>query len=256
MVEISAVPALSDNYVWLIHGRDNARVAIVDPGEAKPVIAALEEQGLEPAAILVTHRHWDHVNGIKGLLKRYDLPVYGPGDEPVPERTQALGDGDRVTLDELGLSFDVIAIPGHTLGHIAYAGHGLLFAGDTLFSGGCGRMFEGHPEQMLASLDRLAALPDDTRLYCGHEYTLKNLSFCRAVEPDNPAIDEFVERARQRLDDGRPSLPTTLAEEKRFNVFLRCREANVARAVSEHQGRATEAPAEVFAGLRAWKDTF
>lgn len=256
MIEITPVPALSDNYVWLIHGDDRQRVAIVDPGEAGPVEAALDEHGLTPEAILVTHRHWDHVNGIEALLRRHDIPVYGPAEEPVPSRTRGLRGGDTLELDGLGLRFEVLGIPGHTLGHIAYYGHGAVFAGDTLFSGGCGRMFEGEPEQMLASLDRLAALPGATRLYCGHEYTLRNLVFCEAVEPDNPATPDFVARARQRLDEGRPSLPTTLDEESRFNVFLRAREPGVRRRAEEHAGRDCPTPAAVFAALRAWKDRF
>jgi len=256
MLKVTPVSALSDNYVWLIHGDNPQRVAIVDPGEAAPVRAALREQGLSPEAILVTHRHWDHVNGIEALLADFNIPVYGPADEPVPCRSQGLRDGDEITLDGLGLTFQVLGIPGHTLGHIAYHGHGLLLSGDTLFAGGCGRMFEGEPGQMLASLDKLAALPEDTRLYCGHEYTLKNLAFCEAVEPDNASIAEFRERAEARLARNEPSLPTTLGEEKQYNAFLRCREAAVQNSAGHRAGQTLDRPEAVFATLRQWKDQF
>ncbi len=256
MLEVTPVPALNDNYVWLVHGQDRSRVAIVDPGEAEPVREALRSHGLQPEAILVTHRHWDHVNGIKGLLGDFDIPVYGPADEPVPARTHPLWDGDAVSLPSLGLHFDVLAIPGHTLGHIAFHGHGILLSGDTLFSGGCGRVFEGSMTQMLESLDRLAALPGDSRLYCGHEYTLKNLAFCQAVEPENPYIADFQRRANERLDQGQPSLPTTLKEECRFNVFLRCREASVRESAENRAGRELNDAESVFSIIRDWKDQF
>lgn len=256
MLEVTPVPALNDNYVWLVHGQDRSRVAIVDPGEAAPVREVLHSHGLQPEAILVTHRHWDHVNGIQALLKDYDIPVYGPADEPVPERRNELRDGDRVSLPGLGLEFQVMAIPGHTLGHIAYHGHGILLSGDTLFSGGCGRVFEGSPGQMLASLDRLAGLPDDSQLYCGHEYTLKNLAFCQAVEPENPYIADFQQRAQERLDQGRPSLPTTLEEERRFNVFLRCRETAVRESAERRAGHELNNAESVFSVIRDWKDQF
>ena len=256
MPEVSVVPVLRDNFVWLLHGEQPDRVAVVDPGEAAPVREALTTRGLTPEAILVTHRHWDHVNGIEALLEHWPVPVYGPRDEPVPARSHALADGDRVELPGLGLEFDVLAIPGHTLGHIAYHGHGLLLSGDTLFAGGCGRMFEGTAPQMLASLDRLANLPAETELYCGHEYTLKNLDFCHAVEPDNEAIAQVRERAEARLADGLPSLPTSLAMERDYNVFLRCREASVRESARRRAGRELNSPEDVFSVIRDWKDGF
>jgi len=256
MLEVTPVPTLNDNYVWLLHGEQPEHVAIVDPGEAGPVREALQARNLTPKAILVTHRHWDHVNGIEALLEDFDVPVYGPADEPVPARSRGLRDGDRLELPDLGLSFHIHGIPGHTLGHIAYSGHGLLLSGDTLFSGGCGRMFEGEPQQMLASLDKLAALPGDTRLYCGHEYTLKNLDFCEAVEPQNPYIGQMRTRAKARLAAAQPTLPTTLAEENQFNVFLRCREPSVQKAAIQRAGHELNTAHEVFAVIRAWKDQF
>ncbi len=256
MLRITPVPALRDNYVWLLHGSDPQRVAIVDPGEAAPVEKALADHDLTPEAILVTHRHWDHVNGIRDLLSQYEIPVYGPADEPVPARTRGLGEGERLNLDSLGLSFDILSIPGHTLGHIAFHGHGVLLSGDTLFSGGCGRVFEGTPGQMLASLERLAALPADTRIYCGHEYTLKNLEFCAAVEPDNTTIAEHRTWAEERIQAGEPTLPSRLGEELQFNVFLRCRQDSVRHNAEAHAGKSLDDPAEVFAAIRAWKDRF
>jgi hydroxyacylglutathione hydrolase len=257
MVEIRPLRAFHDNYIWLIHGPEDARrVAIVDPGDAAPVEAALAERGLELAAILVTHHHGDHTGGIRALLERFDVPVYGPAEEPIPGRTHALQGGDRLDLPALGLSFEVIDVPGHTAGHIAYYGHGALFCGDTLFSGGCGRLFEGTPSQMTASLDRLAALPDSTRIYCAHEYTLANLRFAAAVEPDNRALADYTAQARGLRADDRPTLPSTVGLERSVNPFLRCDEPAVVRAAETHGGRALADRVEVFATVRAWKDGF
>lgn len=256
MLDVTAVPALRDNYVWLLHGREPERVAIVDPGEAAPVRETLRKRSLKPSCILVTHRHWDHVNGIGELVAEWDLPVYGPADEPVPERTRGLGDGDVLELDELGLRFRILAVPGHTLGHIAFHGHGVLLSGDTLFSGGCGRVFEGSPEQMLESLHRLRDLPEETRVLCGHEYTLKNLEFCAAVEPDNPAIEARRQWARERREAGEPTLPSSLAEERRINVFLRCDEDSVRSGAEQRAGHSLDREAAVFATVREWKDRF
>jgi hydroxyacylglutathione hydrolase len=257
MVEIRPLRAFHDNYIWLIHGPEDARrVAAVDPGDAAPVEAALAERGLELAAILVTHHHGDHTGGIRALLERFDVPVYGPAEEPIPGRTHALTGGDRVDLPALGLSFEVIDVPGHTAGHIAYYGHGALFCGDTLFSGGCGRLFEGTPSQMTSSLDRLAALPDSTRIYCAHEYTLSNLRFAAAVEPDNRALSDYAAQARTLRADDRPTLPSTVGLERSVNPFLRCDEPAVVRAAETHGGRALADRVEVFATVRAWKDGF
>jgi hydroxyacylglutathione hydrolase len=174
----------------------------------------------------------------------------------VPARSHPLRDGDQAELASLGLRFEVLGIPGHTRGHIAYFGHGALFSGDTLFSGGCGRVFEGTPEQMLASLERLAALPEDSLLYCGHEYTVKNLEFCLAVEPDNPAVRRRLADARAAMADGRPTLPARLADEFEYNVFLRCGEDTVRAGVETRTGSALHSTEAVFAAVRHWKDTF
>jgi len=257
MLEVSPVRAFSDNYLWLIRAPNDRRGAVVvDPGDARPVEAALDEQGLALRAILVTHHHPDHVGGVQALAARHGVEVYGPARERMPCEVRPLDDGDIVSLADLGLEFHVMAVPGHTLGHVAYHGHGTLFCGDTLFSAGCGRLFEGTPVQMLGSLDRIAGLPDETRVYCAHEYTLANLRFAAAVEPGNADVLETLEAVRElRARDG-ITLPTTLRHERRINPFLRCREPAVHAAAEAHAGTPLPGPADVFAVIRAWKDGF
>ncbi len=255
MPDIMAVPAFRDNYIWLIGDNDN-RVAIVDPGDAAPVLEAVAERNLVPTAILATHHHADHVGGVKQLLDHYDIPVYGPARESIPGRTDALEEGDTVTLDAPGVSFNILDVPGHTAGHIAYYGEGCLFIGDTLFMSGCGRLFEGTPAQMHDSLQKLTALPDDTQIYCAHEYTLANLRFARAVEPDNKDIEERTRNSQELRDGHLPTVPGTLALEKATNPFLRVREDAVIRAAEARAGHDLKQDVEVFAVLRAWKDSF
>jgi hydroxyacylglutathione hydrolase len=256
MDSVLHVCAFEDNYIWLIRGRSPERVAIVDPGDAEPVLAAIEKHDLEPTVILCTHHHGDHVGGVEDILKHYSVPVYGPARERIPAVNYRLSEGDRVNLPELGLEFDVLDVPGHTAGHIAYYGAGMLFCGDTLFSAGCGRLFEGTAAQMHASLAKLAALPETTAMYCAHEYTQANLRFALAVEPDNPDTLAYLERVRARRAENLPSLPSTLALERRVNPFLRTGQDGVHRAAEKHSGHALNSDVDVFAAVRRWKDGF
>ncbi|SEN17327.1 hydroxyacylglutathione hydrolase [Pseudomonas sp. ok272] len=255
MIQISALPAFTDNYIWLLQDHHSQCCAVVDPGDAAPVQAWLAQHPQwRLSDILITHHHADHVGGVEQLKQATGAKVYGPANEHIPGRDIALNDNDRASI--LGCEFEVIAVPGHTLGHIAYYHHGLLFCGDTLFAAGCGRLFEGTPAQMHHSLSRLAALPEDTLVYCTHEYTLSNLRFAVAVEPDNADIAERFKKVSQLREDGHISLPSTVALEKLTNPFLRTGETSVKQKIDEREGTDNRAPGEVFAALRAWKDRF
>ena len=257
MLEVSPVRAFSDNYLWLIRAPgDRTGAVVVDPGEARPVEIALEQQGLELRAILVTHHHPDHVGGVRALAERYSADVFGPARETLPCECRPLEGGAVVSLPGLGLEFDVMDVPGHTLGHIAYHGHGAIFCGDTLFSAGCGRLFEGTADQMLDSLDRIAALPDETLVYCAHEYTLGNLRFAAAVEPGNADVLETLDAVQALRSRDAITLPSTLGHERRINPFLRCREPAVRAAAEARAGRELAGDADVFAIIRRWKDGF
>jgi len=255
-MDLIALPAFTDNYIWMLH--DGANAIVVDPGEAAPVHAALDARQLTLAGILVTHHHGDHVGGVDALRERLHGPVYGPRREQIPQPCVPLDDGDEVEL--LGLRFSVIDVPGHTAGHIAYfhAGRGgapILFCGDTLFSGGCGRLFEGTPEQMHRSLSRLAELPGDTRVCCAHEYTLANLRFAAVVEPGNPALARYTADCEAARAADRPTLPSRIDTERAVNPFLRCEQPAVVRCAAAH-GAASARGSDVFAALRRWKNEF
>jgi len=254
MLEIVPLPAFQDNYIWTL--RSGKLAAVVDPGEARPVLDYLAKEGLSLASILATHHHPDHVGGIAELVARHKVPVFGPKGEPIPALTHPVGEGDRADIPGLDASFSVLDIPGHTRAHVAYYGLGSLFCGDTLFACGCGRVFEGTAAQMLESLSKLAALPDETKVYCGHEYTLANIRFARAVDPGNALLASREERAQRLRDAGRPTLPSTLGEERATNPFLRCAEPAVVDSANKYLGSRVADPVRVFAAIREWKNKF
>ena len=262
---ILPVPAFADNYIWLLLDRERRRAAVVDPGDAAPVAAALDAAGLELAVVLITHHHPDHVGGLPALRSAWPaMVVHGPASTKaagIDRRWQA---GDEVELDGFDARFSVLEVPGHTLDHIAWFAprvgpvdpRPVLFCGDTLFAGGCGRVFEGTAAQMHASLARLAGLPDDTLVYCAHEYTASNLRFARAAEPDNAALAAREQAVLARRAEGVPTVPSTIAVERATNPFLRSDVPALRAAAGARLGRPPEGPVEVFAAVRQWKDGF
>lgn len=255
-LSVLRIPAFDDNYLWLIH--DDAHAVAVDPGDAAPIQHALDQHGLTLTAIVLTHHHSDHVGGVEALVARYRCPVFGSDSGRIAAVDQAVRDQQVITIEHPALSLEVMAVPGHTIDHLAYhcADHGWLFCGDTLFAGGCGRLFEGSPTQMLASLERLAALPGTTQVYCAHEYTLGNLVFAAAAEPDNPAVIQRLNEVREARANNRATVPSTMALERVSNPFLRIDQATIRARVSTVMVRPLTTRADVFAALREWKNNF
>jgi hydroxyacylglutathione hydrolase len=252
---LQPLPAFTDNYIWTLRASPAGAPLVVDPGDAAPVLAMAGAAGTAPAAVLLTHHHPDHIGGTEALLERWPgLPVFAPVDERIELPCRRVADGEAVEAGPW--RFDVLEVPGHTRSHVAFHGQGLLFCGDTLFSLGCGRLFEGTPAQMLASLRRLAALPGATQVCCGHEYTLANAAFAAAVDPDNPALRRRTEEVRAMRERNDPTLPATLAGECAANPFLRVAAPAVRAAIAARLGRAPADDVEAFAELRRWKDGF
>tara|TARA_R110002110_G_scaffold404606_1_gene623124 strand:+ start:150408 stop:151175 length:768 start_codon:yes stop_codon:yes gene_type:complete len=255
MNNIIPISAFSDNYIWAIPSTTGSELAVVDPGDAVPVLHYLDSHGLTLNAIVITHHHWDHTGGLPKLLERFpDVTIYGP--ETISGINYPVKEGSKIHLQPQNLSLEVIAIPGHTLDHIAYIGKGLVFCGDTLFSAGCGRLFEGTAEQMYHSLNKLKQLPDNTLVYCAHEYTLANLKFAHYIEPSNLDIKQKISDVEQIREQKLPSLPSTMAVEKKINPFLRSLEESVIKSIVEKSANNSQSNTEIFAALRKLKDQF
>jgi hydroxyacylglutathione hydrolase len=255
-LSVLTVPAFKDNYLWIIH--DGLNAVVVDPGDATVIRSALTAHQLTLVAILLTHHHHDHVGGVSELVKDHSVPVFGPSEETIVGVSHTLTDASIITISELALHFRVISVPGHTKGHIAYHApdQDWLFCGDTLFAGGCGRLFEGSPQQMATSLSKLAALPDKTQVYCAHEYTLSNLSFALVIEQDNRDLIHRISREQMKRDCGQYTVPSTIAIEKKTNPFLRCSETSVIESLRLANRLQGTDPVSVFAALREWKNNF
>lgn len=254
-IALAPIAAFTDNYIWCLHNQTHA--VIVDPGDADPVLAYLKAHKLTLSAILITHHHHDHTGGIAKLASAYpEVPIIGPRGNHIRGITKSVSQGDSVHLAIMNLHFQVMEVPGHTLDHIAFFGHGMVFCGDTLFSVGCGRLFEGSPEQMLHSLNKLKRLPDDTKVCCAHEYTLANIEFALAVEGSNSALKDYKQWAEQQRSEAKPTLPSTMAEQKKINPFLRSHELSVKTAAEAYCEKSLDDDVAVFTVIRSWKDKF
>ncbi len=254
MLTVYPITAFDDNYIWLIGNQQHPQVAIVDPGDGERVIAYCRSHNLTPVAILITHHHSDHTGGIAAITQQFEIPVYGPAHENITGVTHPLTEGEQITISEIAAKFQVIDTPGHTAGHIIYYGHQRLFCGDTLFAGGCGRVFEGTAAQMQHAMEKIRALPDKTLIYCAHEYTLANLAFAQVAEPDNGAITQRLQQVQQLRTEKISTVPSQLSVEKQTNPFLRWDNPALIKAASDYSKRALTHPVEVFAAVRKWKD--
>ena len=256
MLEVISIKALKNNYIWILVNTSTKTCAVIDPGDAVPIISFIQDNAFTLTAILTTHHHFDHTQGISLLMQHHPAIIYGPKDEFIPQITHVLQEGDQVTLSSLRTELKVLSIPGHTLGHIAYYNSKMLFPGDTLFGAGCGRLFEGTPQDMYSSLEKLASLPNDTLIYSAHEYTLRNLRFASRVEPNNKVIKCRISECLQLSKEQKPTLPSTIELEKASNPFLRCHLPDVIAAAKKREKNISEDPVEVFGVIRKWKDDF
>lgn len=260
-ITVSPINAFNDNYLWVIGRTNHAHIAIVDPGDANACIEYIEKNNKKLSTILITHHHKDHTGGIN-LLKQYceekqwPLTIYAPKNEPVNTCDIRVSEQQKITIAELDLNINIIDLPGHTHGHIAYLTDDKLFCGDTLFSGGCGRVFEGTAEQMLSSLNKLKALPEKTHVYCAHEYTLANLNFALTVDPENLELVHYYNQVKHMREKNQATIPTSIRQEKLINPFLRCSNEAIRTSVQEYNHNATPDELSIFTHLRLWKDHF
>ena len=254
--DIIALPAFTDNYIWVIIHRESKNAVIIDPGDAEIAVNALKKYDLKLSCILITHHHWDHTGGVAALKKHYKAPVYGPDNPGIPEIDHYLIDGTQLELPALTLKLKIIATPGHTNDHISYYNNDMLFCGDTLFSAGCGRLFEGSATQLYQSLTNLTKLSPNIAVYCAHEYTVDNLKFSLAVEPENPDTKKYLEQMIKKRDNNIVTLPSSIAIEQKINPFLRCEQKTVHTAAEHYAKKKLHDAIEVFAVLRKWKDCF
>lgn len=255
MNNVFAIPAFNDNYIWCIH--DNEYACVVDPGDVKPVMRALKEKGLKLTGILVTHHHHDHTGGIQELLETYpEITVYGPVNPKIKEIHKRLSQGDCIKITRPEIELKILETPGHTMDHIVFYNQNLVFCGDTLFSAGCGRMFEGTPDVFYQSLQKLAALPEQTKVYCTHEYTLANLAFAIHVDSSNATLHEYFDWAKKQRQQNQITLPSSIETQKKINPFLRCDDPNIKQNIEKIMNLSTQSEIEVFAALRKCKDNF
>lgn len=267
MINITPIPAFSDNYIWMLHRDDDKQVVLVDPGDERKIVKYLQDKQLQPIAILITHQHYDHTGGVAKLVEQFpNVKIYCQDtivsktplsiDLPISNYiTHPVTDGDEFSIEELDISFKVITIPGHTLDHVAYYGEGVLFCGDTIFGCGCGRLFSGTAEQMSESMKRISKLPAETKIYCAHEYTLDNIGFAKWVEPNNQDIQQRDDVELEKQENGIPTMPSTLEIELKTNPFMRFQIPQVKQAAEKFAGKTLNTDAEVFAAIRYWKDS-